>query len=359
MAVGKILSAQDLERAVSLIQPQEYYINSYLNLTGQSSLVLEVDLPPNTIKWYYTVAAARTKELIAFSKAQFSLLAQLTRIIDNTGTAAKALTLLTTPPGNDYCNVYLLASAQDAKAFNKEFSLKNYQFISESSRENIVSGTVEITHSERVSGKQFLGFYNPSAIYGITMVVEVVAIVKEEKRINGWSAREKDQLYTANRAAFIENRMLGQWTEKQASDLYECVIEKITAGHTPFDLSGFAKYELENILNGLVLKCQTELSIAPALPAANTAEPLVVSPDELTGIWQGDRSEFHFFPDGSVKVVADGKNERYGNWNVSGNQLNLKAGDVFYSYQILELKGRRLICQTLDGERVVFRSAGN
>lgn len=359
MAGGNILSAQELEKAVSLIQPQEYYINSYLNLTGQSSLILEVDLPPNTIKWYYTVAAARTKELIRFSKAQFTLLAQLTRIIDQTGTAAKALTLLTTPPGNDYCNVYLLASAGDAKAFNQEFSLKNYQFISESSRENIVSGTVEVTQPERVKGKQYLGFYNPSAIYGVTMVVEVVAIIKEEKRINGWSAKEKEQLYTQNRAAFIENRMRGQWTEKQASDLYRCIIDKITATHTPFDLSAFATYELEEIIDQFVRICQTDLSITTGLPTADTDTPPLIPIEDITGVWQGDRTEFHFYPDGSAKWIPEDQKEFLGSWKIAGDLLHLKSGDISTVYQILELKGRRLVCRTLDGQRIILKAARN
>lgn len=138
--------SQSKEVAVTVLQPQEFFINGAINITGQTTLVLDVNLPENTTKWYYTFAASRSKEQIKQTKSQFALFTQLTRIIDNTGTTAKALTLLNTPPGNDYSNVYLLASRKDADNFNKEFTLKGFKYIGEGSRQNYVSGTVEVTN---------------------------------------------------------------------------------------------------------------------------------------------------------------------------------------------------------------------
>ncbi|MCB0608339.1 MAG: hypothetical protein KDD12_11535 [Lewinella sp.] len=359
--VAGSLAAQVREKAVNLIKPQEYFINSYLNLTGQSSLILEVNLPPNTVRWFYTVAASRSKESIRHAKAQFSLFAQLTRIIDKTGTAAKAIDLLTTPPGNDYCNVYLLNSKQDADAFNKEFSIKSYGFHAGCSRENYVSGTVEVAEPAFLSGKQYLGFYNPSPIYGISMVVEVAAVVEEENRSNGWTAAEKEQLYQSNRAGFIEKRMLGQLTEQQARALYDCVIEKITAAFTPQHLATMAGYELEKAVNGFTNECNLALGLISS-PEPETADHTaipVITDEDLTGFWESDGSQFQFYPDGTLRSTTAKDKERTGTWKLANNRVRIKFTDYQFTLNLVELKNRRLICEDEQGKRVVYRKGRN
>ncbi len=169
-------------KAVSLAGPEEYYINGGLNAAfgGSSRVIVPVTLPKNTVEWYYTFSAIRSKEDIAKIKGSMKLLSNLTRIIDVSGGSAIALNLLAAPPGGDVCDVYLL-DRQNTSLFEQKAQFRMYQ---DGSRENLKQGTIKVAN--KTLPQYFIGIKNPSTSYGISVTVEAVAILLEET----WENRE-------------------------------------------------------------------------------------------------------------------------------------------------------------------------
>ena len=333
-----ICYSQSKEVAVTVLQPQEFFINGAINITGQTTLVLDVNLPENTTKWYYTFAASRSKEQIKQTKAQFNLFAQLTRIIDNTGTTAKALTLLNTPPGNDYSNVYLLASRKDADNFNKEFTLKGFTYIREGSRENYVSGTVEVTNPSNLQGRQYLGMQNSSTTYGITVVVEVVAIVKEEQEVNGWKKSQKEGLYSTISHGLKEKHK-HHLTDELILDFTNCMVNKITTNYAASQLENTAGYEVNNIIENIHSQCEQELNLLTKYSLKDN----VATEERLIGTWSDENSVFEFKENGVFTLKFDNQNSLIqGKWKLSNERLTFTINGSEDNYIIEEYSENKI-----------------
>lgn len=159
-------------------QPQHFFLNGASNVLGRTRVTLPVNLPENTERWYYTYSSFREEDEAKRISKTFDLAGQLAGYL--IGTEGKligqAASLLTAPAGGEQCDAYLLGQDQ-VQAFRDK---DDFKFKPEGSRENYTSGTVEV---EKHKGNLFLGFRNNSLMYGIHIVVEVVAITKKRERV--------------------------------------------------------------------------------------------------------------------------------------------------------------------------------
>lgn len=163
---------------VTLQSPIDFFVNSGSNADwkgGKSRVALPILLPANTVSWYYNFSATRNKNAIQATKSAMKLFGQLSKLIDQTGTLSFGIEALSVPPGADYCDIYLLDENSRAPFLNKVDGWRNY---SEGSRENIMSGVVQIRNC-CTSKNFYLGIKNPSYGYGIAVMIEVVAIVEK------------------------------------------------------------------------------------------------------------------------------------------------------------------------------------
>ena len=190
--------AQNTE-VVPLFEKQVFYLNggNRALLGGDSRIYLEVDLPENTIDWYYAFSTAASES--ETDNMAIGLAAQLTKFADPTGLAASATTALLSPAGSGTCNVYVTdkENADVFEAKSDKYGVPFNYYIAKS-RENFRNGIVEI--DEVVSGKVYLCFKNPSDFTGVAVTLDVVAVVKkksdETKRAEmlgtmGWQAYER------------------------------------------------------------------------------------------------------------------------------------------------------------------------
>ena len=165
-------------KTVELAKAQKFFINSGSNATfleGKSRVSLPIKLPPNTVKWYYTVSSIRDEAKINEISNSVNLASELTSLIDNTGSLNFAIEKLTQPPGANYCDVYLLNHSNLNPFLNK--SAFNYAPIG--TRENVVSALVEIPYtSDEII---YLGIKNPDMSHGINVIINVVAITLEQE----------------------------------------------------------------------------------------------------------------------------------------------------------------------------------
>ena len=186
-------------KPVTIIEPSKYYVNSGSNATflgGKSRISLLVQLPQNTVEWYYTFTASRDEELINKARSSSNLTGQLTRLIDPSGILNIGVNLLTPTPGADYCDIYLLT--QENKRLFEEKA--EYRYFPEGSRENIMSGAVKIKSA--LFQNLFIGIKNPDSKVGIHIAIEAVAIVLQEE----WGVKDVTKYnVTSRQEAYLNN----------------------------------------------------------------------------------------------------------------------------------------------------------
>lgn len=163
-------------KLVQVISPQTYYLNGGTRATfgGKSRTMLKIDLPKNTFEWFYSFSTNKGQN----SKSQLNLFGELTRIYDPSGLTAIATNKLISPTGANVCDVYLM-NRKNADAFMEKIDNLGgtYNYYLTGSRENFRNGIVQI--KDNLSNDLFLGFKNPSLSEGISVTVEVVAIIEE------------------------------------------------------------------------------------------------------------------------------------------------------------------------------------
>jgi len=166
-------------QAVTLQTPIHYFVNSGRNAMfqgGKSRIALPINLPENTVAWYYSFAATRNQEAVEATKANMKLFGELSKLIDETGTLSFGINALTQPPGADYCDIYLLTPEHTPPFLNKDDDV--WLPLPEGSRQNLMSGIVQVRNC-CTSNTVYLGIKNPDSGYGIAVMIEIVAIVQK------------------------------------------------------------------------------------------------------------------------------------------------------------------------------------
>lgn len=214
------LQAQNIvkeRKVVQVIAPQTLYLNSITNGTigGVNRTTLEIKLPKNTVEWYYSFSTSKDMS----ASPSLNLLSQVTKYYDPTGITAMATTALFTPNGVSVCDIYLLDKTNvDGFLGKKEGWTNSYKYIASGTRENFTNGTININNIK--SGNYFLGFKNPSYTDGLSVTVEVVAIVEEAKIVEISDAQKKATLFTN-----LANKAYSEKSYDKALELYNKVIE--------------------------------------------------------------------------------------------------------------------------------------
>jgi hypothetical protein len=179
------VTKQKIYKPKVIVDQQELFVNSGSNATfkgGKSRIIVPVNLPKNTVEWYYRFSAFRNAEDVSKAKGGiklFSELVNLTLKLTGVGSlAGKATSIaidqLSQPPGNDYCDIYLL-TFDNTSLFEAK---TKYSYKMQGTRENFKSGNVKIDCC--TSGNYYLGIKNPDSYYGINVIIEVVAITMTE-----------------------------------------------------------------------------------------------------------------------------------------------------------------------------------
>jgi hypothetical protein len=167
------LNAQEPKQdymVVPIISQQSFYLKGSTSKTDNSGSrqVLQINLPANTVRWYYTVTTRS-------GRSQFSnsdLTGQLVKMVDpDRGIAPKASVHV--PGGTGVCDVYLMTNPLEVNKYvNKRPAVS---FLMNDSRENYISGLVPV--KDFLDGSCFLVFRNSNSSHGVNVNIEVTAIV--------------------------------------------------------------------------------------------------------------------------------------------------------------------------------------
>jgi hypothetical protein len=165
---------------VSVQEPTSFWLNSTSHETwkgGKSRITLPVQLPANTVEWYYIFSASRDQAVIDNTLQGFSLAKDLGGFLLKStgygmaeGVLSQGIDAITQPPGSDYCDVSLV----DQNNFQLYESGAAARYYPEGSRSNIQSGKIRVV--ETLFTPSYLGFKNGDSYHGISVGVEVVAV---------------------------------------------------------------------------------------------------------------------------------------------------------------------------------------
>lgn len=169
---------------IQVCEKQEFYINSYTNLSGKTRSALSVKLPENTVEWYYRFSASREEADISRVQQTTGLLVELATGLASGGAStllasgAPGLTsFLTQPPGANFCDIYLIDHAN----YSPFLSKLDFRQYADGTRENFKSGNVRVTCCN--GGQYYLGIRNNDSMYGIHVFLDVVAVTAIEELV--------------------------------------------------------------------------------------------------------------------------------------------------------------------------------
>ncbi len=164
---------------ITVQSPTIYWVNSTSNeywKGGSSRITIPVNLPANTVEWYYVFTASRSDEQTKKVTNDFNLAGKLTTyLLGLPGPIVDAgFTLIGSPPGSDYCDVFL-TNHENARYFKQGL---RFNYWNDGSRENVMSGSIKVVtdHGQALQ----LGFKNRNTYHGISVGVEVVALVSQD-----------------------------------------------------------------------------------------------------------------------------------------------------------------------------------
>ncbi|MCP4440866.1 MAG: hypothetical protein GY810_18240 [Aureispira sp.] len=173
--------------------------SSEILIGGVSKLVLPLQLPKGTVRWYYKFATSEKPR----ENKSLRLLTELAAVVTGQAAISSIGKLLTKPAGELPCNIYLLETKEDIKKFKSKLAISPFQYIATASREQLKSGTIEIDQPIYCKGTQYLAIQNPSALHKAHFAIEIAAVVSEEKlaKIQNQTALDKE----------LEEKIIGSW----------------------------------------------------------------------------------------------------------------------------------------------------
>ncbi|GGH76971.1 hypothetical protein [Phaeocystidibacter marisrubri] len=163
--------AQDNLEIVKVQQTQSFYLNNSTRAaigTGDNRTYLALSLPENTIEWYYAFRAVKES-----SSESLNLFSQLIEALEPSGISSSLFNSMTVPEGNVRCNIYV-TDESNAIQFSKHLASSHW---TTGTRENYSQGIVRI--NDPIQPTLYLCFENPNVWEGLTLYVEVTALVKK------------------------------------------------------------------------------------------------------------------------------------------------------------------------------------
>lgn len=165
--------AQSKLKVVSLLAEQSRYLKGEAHAAPGtvSRVCLKVNLPPNTLTWYYTFTTTYNK---GEKTAPIKLADQLRKVLDTTGKTEFHIDTIFVPAGSAPIDAYLFQTTDDANKFRR--GQEDMLYTVTDTRKNSMYETVPVNDVPK--GICYIGLRNPGS-KGVNIAIEVAAIVRE------------------------------------------------------------------------------------------------------------------------------------------------------------------------------------
>ena len=265
IAVSTVSWSQTTEivrEVVTLMPEQSIYLNSTSHgyfKGGKSRTTYKIDLPTNTIEWYYIYSTSPNRS----GSQSLNLIKQLSNVLDPTGVTSIAVSAIAAPPGTGgIVDVYVMGYKNYLNFEEKDmFGAWAYSDPGgwpEGKTENARQGTKKIDDVR--SGTVYLGLKNPHVEVGVNVTFEVAAIVeKEVVDYSEWSIEVKNQIFNSHKEELIASHI----DANVANDIATCFLEKLVNNYSPEDFLDLSEAESNSIGLALEEECLVELRGGP------------------------------------------------------------------------------------------------
>jgi tetratricopeptide (TPR) repeat protein len=229
----------------TLLSGQSIYLNGTANGAsgGKSRTYYKIDLPANTIEWYYIYSTSASEG----GNKTLELASQLSKLIDPTGLTSIAATSLFAPSGESVIDIYVMGPENKGYFMKKDswgaWEYENPGGYDEGKTVNAKQGKARIDDVK--NGTVYIGIKNPDTWNGVNVNIEVAAIVEiQETNLSEWSSKTKSELYNT----FKENIITNGIDDDIASTISNCIVNKLIITYTPADFSELSENEINQIV---------------------------------------------------------------------------------------------------------------
>lgn len=224
-------------------------MNSATNIGGKTRVYYKINLPVNTVEWYYIFTTSPN-----IKGSNLNLFKQISTILVANPVASILANSLSVDSGEHPIDVFLMDN-KGFSDFNEKGMFGNYansrpSHYPDGSVLNSKEGKIKINNINK--GSFYLGIRNPSINIGVNVKIEVVAIVEEVVTDNNkWSKETKELLYNQLIADLKKNN----FSDEKIQSYANCLMTKITKEYSPKDFSEMANYEVTEIFNRFNSEC--------------------------------------------------------------------------------------------------------
>lgn len=225
-----------VQKVVPIHSQHTFYLNGTMNLGGKPRHAVRIDLPPNTVEWYYVFTTAEN-ERSSGARDKIQLAGQLVQFLGKgflksnmVGIAASAVGQIVKPSGVAVCDAWLT----DLEGKNQFFETKymgaawTYErpkrYYEEGSVQNGKDGAIRIDAVK--SGTLYLCFNNSALTEGVFVNLEVAAIVETREYADEWVAVGKEEVFQDCMAEFVRK-------DAEAESVCNCTRDRIVGEHLP------------------------------------------------------------------------------------------------------------------------------
>lgn len=343
-----VIAQEYVQTPVQIIPKTTYVLNSRTNalVGGKSAVAIEIELPENTLYWYYSVSFFDSDLGAENAEKQTDLIQKLQQILYRKDTIGNQEHLKMNIPGNISGNTYLLSDSASIDILLSNLRMGKPRYSNAYSRLLKNDNVVKINATKYSKGKQYLAITNPATLDKIYASLEVVAIVAEEKPSeNGWKTSDLESI----RAQFLENIIAcGDTTIQPVAykNIVNCLERNMLNRISKEQYFEMDEYELQQWEAIQLLRCAGE--------GRNVVFDINYFPDKyfLTGIWETEKDEqLEFTFNGkTILTKSDGKVLK-GTWKTNQQILILEfPGYKTQQYTLEESSNEKLVWKnTLSG----------
>jgi len=273
-----------VQKVAPIHNEHTFYLNGSMAIGGKPRHAVRIDLPPNTVEWYYVFTTAEN-ERSSGARDKIQLAGQLVQFVGKgllnssiVGMAATAVGQIVKPSGVAVCDVWLT----DEEGRNQFFETKYMgaawtydrpkRYYEAASVQNGKDGAIRIDAVK--SGTVYLCFNNSALTEGVLVNFEAAAIVETREYVDEWAAAGKEALFQDCLEKFVRR-------DAEAESICHCTRDRIVSEHLPSVWTGFSPSEKTYLLQSIRQQC---LSASGYLDKSNAKARIRAIEAEINGL---------------------------------------------------------------------------
>lgn len=285
--------------------------------TGKYSTVIEVELPVNTIRWYYRYYNLIKKENVSKYSAENPFVEHLDKKLNSKNYLPNDLPII--PSGmSQKLNFYLLKSSEQAVNFQKQFTTTKFEYADEFSTLNVSKAWKEVCDPTYINGKQYLAIENTGVFSGTNVILDVVAICKKRSLSeSGWSEEALKIVEESLLDSMAINTNIPSFAFSKVADCYMNTLQQ-KVNFKDFNALSFESKQ--TIQHEIFENCFDSRMVDVGKESLSDINPYMIIGKWLTD--KGEVLEFKFSKVLNLKK-KDGQSLK-GSWYISDNGLHLR-----------------------------------